>query len=418
MIFIVFRYSFTGSFVVFIILGVSLERSDRAILNSVQEDSPSITVREAAITGLESEHKSKLKQAEEVNDLMLLERRPRPRMCRQEYKEPQEEFREVWETGGGKAAQAKSLPAQPKQQRKRRARAASAKEPKEKKPKEEDHEKLERQKEYQQRTRQIQELQQQLQQTNQAANSFNKQSFEEGARQAKESLEWGISQATAMNKEAAALNAERAKLQHQHYLDTTRGPPPAQSQGQRHDIRLHPKLTILPHETGATTREDGEELSEPWCLRTSVFTGPSPQRLYSCGFKNEVELMGSLNAIDLNLPFPLHPSIYGTMWKRRTPFFGPIITAADGGFSHAQLLHYTHKTFRSFGHVSMVAFSDPNDLRLLCGRRHDARKKKTATRAPTLPPHSRKTQTSTPEAAKSHVCSDTKTPRAGRCEQR
>jgi hypothetical protein len=111
-------------------------------------------------------------------------------------------------------------------------------------------------------------------------------------------------------------------------------------------------------------------------------------------------------------------SIEPTRWKRRTPFFGVIITAADGGFSHAQLLHYTHKTFRSFGHVSTVAFSDPNDLRLLCGRRHDARKKKTATRAPTLPPHSRKTQTSTPEAAKSHVCSDTKTPRAGRCEQR
>ncbi|EGB02730.1 hypothetical protein AURANDRAFT_72829 [Aureococcus anophagefferens] len=41
--------------------------------------------------------------------------------------------------------------------------------------------------------------------------------------------------------------------------------------------------------TSTAPREDGEELSEPWCLRTSVFTGPSPQRLYSCGFKNEVE---------------------------------------------------------------------------------------------------------------------------------
>ena len=139
---------------------------------------------------------------------------------------------------------------------------------------------------------------------------------------------------------------------------------------------------------------------------------------------------GTTNSVDpLQKPEVVRPKLVGeipiffrsiepTRWKRRTPFFGPIITAADGGFSHAQLLHYTHKTFRSFGHVSMVAFSDPNDLRLLCGRRHDARKKKTATRAPTLPPHSRKTQTSTPEAAKSHVCSDTKTPRAGRCEQR
>ena len=81
------------------------------------------------------EHKSKLKQAEDVNDLMLLQRRPRPRMCRQEYKEPQEEFRGMWETKA--APKAPNQPKQPKQQRKRRAPKAP-KEQKEKKMKEDD----------------------------------------------------------------------------------------------------------------------------------------------------------------------------------------------------------------------------------------------------------------------------------------
>ena len=198
------------------------------------------------------EHKSELKQAEEINDLLLLDtRRPRPRLCRREYQEPDQESREVWDTRAGKAAQAKSLPTQAKQRKRKAPRAP--KQPKEKKPKEEDDEKqLEQQKKIKQQARQIEELQQQHQQTNQKllslqtpndtqANSFKEEWFEKGAKQTKESIEWGLTISEKLNREAAKLDAERAKLQHLHYMEYTQRSP-AQSQGQKQPQGQNPTL--------------------------------------------------------------------------------------------------------------------------------------------------------------------------------
>ncbi|EGB03453.1 hypothetical protein AURANDRAFT_68009 [Aureococcus anophagefferens] len=198
---------------------------------------------------LPGEHKSKLKQAEEINDLLLLDtRRPRPRLCRREYQEPDQESREVWDTGAGKAAQAKSLPTQAKQRKRKAPRAP--KQPKEKKPKEEKQ--LEQQKKIKQQARQIEELQQQHQQTNQKllslqtpndtqANSFKEEWFEKGAKQTKESIEWGLTISEKLNREAAKLDAERAKLQHLHYMEYTQRSP-AQSQGQKQPQGQNPTL--------------------------------------------------------------------------------------------------------------------------------------------------------------------------------
>ena len=177
-------------------------------------------------------HKSELTQAENINDLLLLDSRPhRPRLCRKEFQEqPELQSRGVWETKA--APKAPNQPKQPKQQRKRRAPKAP-KEQKEKKMKEDD----ELQKKIEQQARQIEELQRLHQQTNQKllnpndtqAQANNDLWFDKGAKQQKESIEWGLALTKQMNREAAELEAERAKLQHKNYMEITSGRLPAET---------------------------------------------------------------------------------------------------------------------------------------------------------------------------------------------
>jgi hypothetical protein len=105
--------------------------------------------------------------------------------------------------------------------------------------------------------RQIEELQQQQhrfhQQTNQKllslqnpndtqANNFEEQWYDKGAKQAKEALEWGLELSQKVNREAASMDAERAKLQHLHYMEYAHGRLPAQSQGQKQPQGQNPTL--------------------------------------------------------------------------------------------------------------------------------------------------------------------------------
>jgi hypothetical protein len=82
------------------------------------------------------------------------------------------------------------------------------------------------QKKIEQQARQIEELQRLHQQTNQKllnpndtqAQANNDLWFDKGAKQVKESMEWGLALTKQMNREAAELEAERAKLQHKNYM--------------------------------------------------------------------------------------------------------------------------------------------------------------------------------------------------------